>query len=157
MTYPNPTPDPYAVAGGYAPHPQTPAGGYGLPVPCSVPPAQATEQPLVTIQDIVVTRNWVVVPTGPHKLRGTYWTVQDFTVVHESIPGYAIVLAILGFFFLLGLLFLLIKERRYSGFVSVTVVGDGLFHTVSPPPGPASAHWAMNEVNRARALAATAA
>jgi hypothetical protein len=69
-----------------------------------------------------------------------------------------IVLAIFGFFFfLLGLLLLLIKERRYSGSVSITVVGEGLFHTVQLPPGPASVAWAANEVNRARALAAVAA
>jgi hypothetical protein len=117
----------------------------------------ANETPLVTIGDITVTQNMVIVPHGRFPLRGTTWTVQDSTTVTQSIPTYAVVLAILLFIFcLLGLLFLLIKETRYYGFVSVTVVGDGLYHTIQLPPGPQTAGWVAHQVGQARALAAMA-
>jgi hypothetical protein len=91
-------------------------------------------------------------------LRGTMWTVQDSTQTTQSIPAYAIVLAIIfAFLCLLGLLFLLIKETRHTGFISVTVVGEGLYHSVQLPPGPQAAGWAAQQVNQARALAAAAA
>jgi hypothetical protein len=57
---------------------------------------------------------------------------------------------------LLGLLFLLVKEQQYVGYVSVTVSGEGLYHTVPFAPGPASAMWANSQVAQARALAAAA-
>jgi hypothetical protein len=145
VTYPNPT------WGG-----DEPPGGYGPPISSGRLPDRV-EQPLLTIGNISVSQNWVVVPTGFYKLRGTNWTVQDSTQVTETIPVYAIVLAVIFFFVcLLGLLFLLIKERRYTGFIAVTVVGEGLFHSVQLPPGPQNAAWATHEVNRARALAAMA-
>lgn len=112
---------------------------------------------LMTIGDISVTKDYVVVPQGWYPLRGTTWTVQDSSQVTEEIPTYAIVLAVVfAFFCLVGLLFLLIKERRYSGFILVTVAGPGLYHTVQLPPGPENAAWAANQVNRARGLAAFA-
>jgi hypothetical protein len=129
--------------------PTTPAG---LPVPL-----YADEPPLVTIGDITVTRTSIVVPQGRYRLRGTTWTVQDSTQITESIPAFAVVLAIIfAVFCLLGLLFLLIKEKKVSGFISVTVVGDGLYHSVQFPPGSQNAGWIANQVNQARALAAAA-
>ena len=120
-------------------------------------PVGPVEPPLMQIGNITITRNSVVVPQGRFALRGTVWTVQDYTVVSETIPTYAIVLAI---FFaagcLLGLLFLLIKEQTVTGFVAVTVVGDGFYHSVQLPPGAASSSWAMGQVHQARTLAATA-
>lgn len=118
----------------------------------------AYEPPLVTIGDIVVTKNTVQVPHGRYPLRGTTWTVQDSTQVTEEIPAYAIVLAIVfALFCLLGLLFLLIKEKKFSGFVVVSVAGDGFYHSTHLPAGPTTAMWAHNQVNQARALAASAA
>jgi hypothetical protein len=113
---------------------------------------------LMSIGDISVTKDWVIVPQGWHPLRGTTWTVQDSSQVTEEIPTYAIVLAVVFTVILcgLGLLFLLIKERRYSGFIIVTVAGPGLYHSVQLPPGPENAAWAANQVNRARGLAAFA-
>ncbi|QLQ16711.1 MAG: hypothetical protein HZY73_14820 [Micropruina sp.] len=57
------------------------------------------------------------------------------------IPGWAVLFAILGFlFFLLGLLFLLVREERTTGFVQVQVVAPG--GSTSPrsrcPTGPRS-------------------
>jgi hypothetical protein len=130
----------------------------GLPPTAPYPYLPETiEPPLLTIGDITVTRTAVIVPQGRYPLRGTTWTVQDSTLVSESIPAYAIVLAIIfAVFCLLGLLFLLIKERRYSGFITVTVVGAQFYHTVQFPPGPQIAGWVTAQVNSARALAATA-
>lgn len=51
-----------------------------------------------------------------------------------GIPAYAILLCILFFVFcLLGLLFLLIKEERTTGHVSVTVQGPNFMHTTYVP------------------------
>ncbi len=121
-------------------------------------PSPDAETPLVAIGDITVTQNWVRVPQGTFRLRGTTWTVQDSTQVTEAIPTYAIVLAVVFsvVLCLLGLLFLLIKEQRYYGFVAVTVNGEGLYHSVQFAPGPASAAWAANQVHQVRALAAAA-
>jgi hypothetical protein len=121
------------------------------------PSLVAFDPPLFSIGDITVSQSSVTVPSGRFPLRGTSWTVQDSTQTTQSIPAYAIVLAIVFFLFcLLGLLFLLIKETKYSGFVSVSVTGPGLFHTVQFPPGPQSSAWATNMVNHARGLAASA-
>ncbi len=112
---------------------------------------------LLSIGDITVTRNSVIVPHGRFPLRGTTWTVQDSTQVTESIPVWAIILTILFIWLcLLGLLFLLAKEKRYSGFVAVTVVGDGLYHSVQFPAGPTIAGWVTGRVNNARSLASVA-
>lgn len=117
------------------------------------------ETPLLTIGDIVVTKDWVYVPQGRFPLRGTTWTVQDATQVNEVIPTWAIIVAIVVAIFtcLLGLLFLLVKEQQYVGFVAVTVAGEGLHHTTHFAPGPASGQWANSRVAEARALAAAAA
>lgn len=115
------------------------------------------DAPLVTMGDITVTRNSVIVPQGRFPLRGTTWTVQDSIQVTESIPAWAIVMTILFVWLcLLGLLFLLAKERRYAGFVVVTVVGEGLYHSVQFPAGPAIAGWVTARVNQARSLASVA-
>ena len=115
------------------------------------------DQPLFNIAEISVSQRSVTVPQGRFPLRGTTWTVQDSTQMTESIPAYAIVLAIVFFLFcLLGLLFLLIKEQKVTGFVSVSVTGPGFFHSVQLPPGPQSAAWAHHMVNQARGLAASA-
>jgi hypothetical protein len=128
-----------------------------LPEPFFPQVPAVQEHPLLAIGDISISQTAVTVPHGRFPLRGTTWTVQDSTQVTESIPVYAIVLAIIFFFFcLLGLLFLLIKEKKYGGFLAVTVVGDGLYHSVQFPPGPNTAGWVTHQVNQARALAATA-
>lgn len=117
------------------------------------------ETPLLTIGDIVVTKDWVYVPQGRFPLRGTTWTVQDATQVNEVTPTWALIVAIVVALVtcLLGLLFLLVKEQQYVGFVAVTVTGEGLHHTTHFAAGPPSAQWAHGQVAEARALAAAAA
>lgn len=146
MTYP-PIPGP-SGSGEFVPYP---VHGMSPAIPGSGEPV------LLTIGEISVTRSTVIVPTGQYPLRGTTWTVQDSTMASESVPTWAIVMTILFFAFcLLGLLFLLVKERRYSGFISVTVSGPNLFHAVQFPPGPVSAGWVTQQVNHARGLTAAA-
>ncbi|WP_237071885.1 hypothetical protein [Mycobacterium avium] len=60
-------------------------------------------------------------------------------------------------FCLLGLLFLLMKERKYVGSIQVTVQGDGFYYsTLIPAAGPPALLSVTQQVNYARALAAAA-
>jgi hypothetical protein len=127
------------------------------PQPGPMMPMPGGEPVLLTIGDMALTQNTLILPQGQFPLRGTIWTVQDSSVVTEGIPTVAVVLAIIGFWFcLLGLLFLLMKEKKYAGFVTISVTGDGLYHTVQFPAGPATAAWAADMVARARGLSASA-
>jgi hypothetical protein len=111
----------------------------------------------MSIGDIVLTQNSVVVPQGRFALRGSSWTVQDGTVVTQAIPTWAIVLAVIfALACFLGLLFLLVKETRYSGAVTVSVMGPGFYHTTQLPPGPANYKYAFDCVNYARQVTAAA-
>jgi hypothetical protein len=112
---------------------------------------------LLSIGDISVTPTHVIVPQGRYPLHGTTWTVQDSTQVSEGIPPVAIVLTIIFVWFcLIGLLFLLMKEKKYGGFVSITVTGMGLYHTVQFPAAQQTGAWAADMVGRARAITASA-
>jgi hypothetical protein len=117
------------------------------------PPSQPI---LITIGNIVCTQTSVITPGGSYPLAGTVWMVSNNTTTTESIPAYAIVLAILFFFFcLLGLLFLLIKERRTQGFVQVSVQGDGLYHAVQiPVSSPVAVVQIEQQVSYVRSLVA---
>ena len=111
---------------------------------------------VVAIGDVTVTGDSVILPQGRFSLVGTTWTVRDSTKVVRRSPRYAVVLAAVLGVTLVGLLFLLIKERHYAGAVLVTMVGVGLYHSVEFPPGPESTAHVASLVNRARALAAAA-
>ncbi len=90
----------------------------------------------VQIGDIACTDTQVHTPVGTYPLAGTFWTVTNHTMLTESIPAYAIVLTIIFFVFcLLGLLFLLIKERRLTGSVQVSVQGPGFSYSSYIPVG----------------------
>lgn len=92
------------------------------------------ESVLVTVGDISCTQTSVITPDGRHSLRRTSWIVSNNTKTTERIPPWAIVCAIIFFvFFLLGLLFLLVKERRTQGHVQVSVRGEGLFYATQVP------------------------
>ncbi len=67
-------------------------------------------------------------------------------------------LAIIFFVFCrLGLLFLLIKERKTQGYVEVTVQGEGLYHvTQIPVSSPAQIPHIRQAVDYARTLSAAA-
>jgi len=138
---------------GYSPPPAYPAPGY----PVAYGPHHGGQPPVLSFGDMVVTRDEVIVPHGRFPLRGTMWTVQDQSRVIENIPAYAIVLAILFFFVcLLGLLFLLIKERQVTGFVTVSVMGEGWYHAVQIPAHSSTMATIGQQVNVARSMAAVA-
>ncbi len=115
------------------------------------------EPVLVSAGDISCTQHRVVTPNGSFPLKGTNWTVSNNSVTTESLPTYAIVLAIVLFVFcLLGLLFLLIKERRTTGFVQVTVQGPGVVHSTQiPVSSPAQVLDIEQRVNYIRGLVAS--
>lgn len=88
----------------------------------------------VRLGDISVSQSRVQTPYGAYPLAQTTWLVTNHTYVTESIPAWAIVLAIIFFVFcLLGLLFLLVKERRLYGAMQVSVQGPGLSYSTYIP------------------------
>ena len=66
------------------------------------------------------------------------WNATDMSRTEEKIPTHAIILAVIFFLFcLLGLLFLLMKERRTTGFIQVMVTSGGKHHsTMVQATGP---------------------
>jgi hypothetical protein len=116
------------------------------------------EQWLATIGDISISQHWVMTPTGPQPIRGSVWTVTDMSQYQESVSTAGVVLAILFVWFcLLGLLFLLMKDRRYGGYIQVTVQGSGFYHSTLIPAGGLQSVMSVNQqVNYARSLAAAA-
>lgn len=102
------------------------------------------------------TQTSVITPAGSYPLAGTVWIASNNTTTTESIPAVAIVLCILFVVFcLLGLLFLLMREKRTQGFVQVSVQGDGLYHAVQiPVSSPAAVMQIEQQVNYVRALVA---
>jgi len=94
---------------------------------------------LYQIGDVAVTANTIVTPNGEVPLGGSTWIASDQTRTEESIPAYAIVLAIVFFLAcLLGLLFLLIKERKTSGYVEVRIRSGDFVHMTQVPASSAS-------------------
>src|SRR5437773_9965985 len=92
------------------------------------------EQVRVQLGDIAVSDHRVHTPVGSFPLDGTVWTMTNQTYVTESIPAWAIVFAIIFFVFcLLGLLFLLVKERRMHGAVQIGVNGPGFSYSTFIP------------------------
>ncbi len=114
------------------------------------------EPQLTSIGDIGISEHWVLLPSGPRPIRGSVWTVTDMSQTHESVSSAGIVLCLIFVWLcLLGLLFLTMKERRYTGYVQVTVQGNGFHHsTLVPVTGPETVMWATQSVNYARSLAA---
>jgi hypothetical protein len=115
---------------------------------------------LFTIGDVAVTRTSVILPHGRYPLRGTTWTVNNQTYMSSSTPSWAIVLAIVGFFFfcVFSLLFLIAKEQRVHGFIEVHVLGaNGLHHVTRIAALDAFTwNWVQQQVGQAQALAAAA-
>ena len=110
-----------------------PAGPPLLP-PASPAVSSAPEQLLTTIGDIGVSPSWIVTPNGSAPIAGSVWIANDQSRQTERIPPYAIVLAIIfAFACLLGLFFLLIKERTTTGYVEVSVRSGTLYHVTQVP------------------------
>ncbi|MEO3974071.1 hypothetical protein [Streptomyces sp. CAU 1734] len=130
----------------------SPTQAAGVPVPAYGPAPGGA--PLVGIGDITVLQDSIVTPAGTMPLRGAVWNATDLSRTEESIPAYAIVLAIVFFLAcLLGLLFLLIKERKTTGFIQVTVTSGGKHHsTMIPAHSPVAFQHVMSQVNYARSI-----
>jgi sensor histidine kinase YesM len=110
----------------------------------------------IHLGQIACTDTRVHTPVGSYPLAGTTWTVTNQSYVTESIPGWAIVLAIIFFIFcLLGLLFLLVKERRTSGSVQVSVQGPGFaYSSLIPAYNEMAIYQVTERVNWIRAQVA---
>lgn len=118
--------------------PQVPPPAQGLesysPPPPPSGPSPANLQPTLQIGDIGVSNGLIHTPNGNAPVAGSAWTVSDQTRTEEGIPPYAIVLAIVFFLAcLLGLLFLLIKEKKTTGYVEVRVQSGNLLHMTQIP------------------------
>ncbi|MBR8745021.1 hypothetical protein [Nocardiopsis sp. MG754419] len=143
--HPGGYPDPYGAS----------TGGY-MPADAGVP-AAPNEPTLVTIGDIAVTRTSVITPAGRFPVKGSVWTVSDMSRTDQSTPAWAIIAAILTFWWtcLLGLLILLVKESRTTGHVQITVQSEGRYHaTHLPVSNPLFVHEIHRQVNYVRSLAA---
>jgi hypothetical protein len=118
----------------------------------------ATDPTVLTIGDIGVTRNWVVTPNGTARLGGSQWIARDMTRTESKIPTWAIVLAVIfALVCLLGLLFLLAKEKHTTGYVEVSVQAGNLFHaTQIPVSSQYQVAQIRQQVSQAQTLAAAA-
>lgn len=146
-------------SGEMVPHGQNPqTGGWQAP-PEHYQAAAPQQQPLTVIGDIAITQHEVITPAGRFPIAGTTWTVTDMSQYNENISTAGIVLAVVFIWFcLLGLLFLLLKEQKWSGNIQVTVQGHGMFHsTMVGVHGPNTVAYVMQQVNYARQLSAMAA
>ncbi|MEU7034013.1 hypothetical protein ABZ958_10075 [Streptomyces sp. NPDC046237] len=128
----------------------------GLPVPPQYPPVGqgGGGAPMLSLGDITVVGDQIITPAGAMPLKGAVWNAMDMSRTEEKMPTVAIVLAVIFFIFcLLGLLFLLMKEKQTTGFIQVSVTSGGRHHsTMIPATGPDTFHWVMNQVNFARSL-----
>ncbi|MFG3392138.1 hypothetical protein [Streptomyces parvus] len=153
--YPQPLPESATQPGpGYGyPHGQPTMPGQYLPAPQGVP-GQGGGVPVLSIGDITVMNDAIVTPSGSMPLKGAVWTATDMSRTEEKIPAHAIVLAIIfALFCLIGLLFLLMKEKRTTGFVQVTVTSGGRHHsTMIPAMGPHTFPAIMGQLNQARSM-----
>ncbi|MGW3336404.1 hypothetical protein ACWDCL_02825 [Streptomyces sp. NPDC001009] len=130
------------------PPPQQPAG-YGFPQQTAPPGA-----PLLALGDITVVGDQIITPAGTLPLRGAVWNATDLSHTEEKIPSHAIVLAIVFFIFcLLGLFFLLMKEKKTTGYIQVSVTSAGRHHSTMLPAHRQDAFQAvMAQVAYARSL-----
>lgn len=113
---------------------------------------------LATVGDINLTQHWVQTPAGTFPIKGSVWTAIDRTQYQESISTAGIVLCVIFIWFcLLGALFLLMKDRKYVGYIQVTVQGNGFhYSTMIPVLHSGTGFDVNNTVNYARSLAAAA-
>ncbi|MFE2286874.1 hypothetical protein ACFXDJ_22230 [Streptomyces sp. NPDC059443] len=139
---------------------QPTVGGAGMAAPMPqappMPPAPSAGYPAagLSLGDITIAGDQIITPSGNMPLKGAIWNATDFSRTEEKIPAHAIVLAVIFFLFcLLGLLFLLMKERRTTGYIQITVNSAGRHHsTMIPAVDPGTFMWVMSQLNQARAL-----
>lgn len=152
--------------GAYSPaptHMAPPAGaGDTRPLPAQrtprLPHAGTVTDPVIAqFGDIQVTATSVRTPIGSAALRGSHWHVSDHWVASQKTPGWAIALAVVGFFCLtiVSLLFLLAKETTHTRVVRVTVSSGQLRHETQVLLTEAGqAQQVYNMVDYVRSLAA---
>lgn len=136
-----------------------PQGAWGQPMDAAQAAAQGAGPVMVTIGDIACTNTTVITPSGQAPIGGVVWSYTDMSRTDRVIPTWAIVCAVVFFFFcLLGLLFLLAKEERTEGSVQVVVQGPGFLHQVQLPVySVIQVQDYAARVNYARSLSAVAA
>ncbi|MET9321217.1 hypothetical protein ABZX75_13675 [Streptomyces sp. NPDC003038] len=138
-----------------APAYQPTIGGPGLPAPAYPPTAAPNPGGAgLSLGDITIAGDQIITPSGTMPLRGAMWNATDFSRTEEKIPTHAVVLAIVfALFCLIGLLFLLMKEKKTTGYIQVTVTSGGRHHsTMIPATGPNTYPWVMTQINYARSL-----
>ncbi|MFF7336093.1 hypothetical protein ACFZAT_02025 [Streptomyces sp. NPDC008163] len=147
--YPQPLSGPPSQPPGYG-YPSQQPQGYGYPG--AAPAGGGT--PVLSIGDITVMSDSIVTPSGTMPLKGAVWTATDMSRTEEKIPPVAIVLAIIfALACLIGLLFLLMKQKQTTGFVQVTVTSGGRHHsTMIPATHPETFAMVMSQVNTARSM-----
>lgn len=98
------------------------------------PTPQQPAQFLVSIGNIHATQHHVVTPAGTWPAADVNVTTQDQTATTTHTPAWAIVMVVIFiWFFLLSLLFLLARETRVQGFVTVTVYAGGQSYVENVP------------------------
>ncbi|WP_017539050.1 MULTISPECIES: hypothetical protein [Nocardiopsis] len=127
-------------------------------------PQPASGEPILTsIGDITLTQSEVITPSGRFPIRGAQWNVTDMSHVEEKLSTTGLVLTIgsivLFIWFcglgLLGLFFLLMKEKVTTGNIQVTVSnGNSHYATVIPARTPETMQQVTQQVNYARSLSA---
>lgn len=136
-----------------------PDGPEGERPPPGGPRQPTAQDPIIlSIGDIGVTKHWVVTPNGTAPLAGSQWIARDMSRTESKIPTWAIVLAIVfALACLIGLLFLLVKEKQTTGHFEVSVSSGSLYHVTQIP---VSSEWQIaqtrNLVNQAQSMAAAA-
>jgi len=118
-------------------------------------PETEPEEIRLTIGDVAISDHWLVSPAGTVPVAGTQWSTQHMWSTRRYLPGWAVVLCILTWWiFLLGFLWLLVREERTTGSILVTVTRPKFMHTMSfPVLTPGDAQRTEAAVARARQLA----
>ncbi|WP_371633430.1 hypothetical protein OG693_24625 [Streptomyces sp. NBC_01259] len=127
--------------------------GYGYPGQQGMLP-MGVGAPMLSIGDITIMGDSIVTPSGTMPLKGATWTATDMSRTEEKIPTVGIVLAILfALLCLVGLLFLLMKEKKTTGYVQVSVTSAGRHHwTMIPAVHQGTFAMVMAQINTARSL-----
>jgi len=125
----------------------------------SAAPPPLSQSFLITIGDIGVTPTQIITPNGSGALAGSQWIFVDTSRTETKIPTVAIILAIVfALLCLIGLLFLLMKEKTTTGYVEVTVRSGNIFHKTQIPVNSQSKIDEVRQlVSKAQALAMQAA
>jgi hypothetical protein len=110
----------------------------------------------VQLGEVSVSSTTIYTPAGEIPLKGSQWTLSDQWQAQHKIPAWAIVCAILLFFFLcfFSLFFLLAKETRYTGTIQITITnGPRQYVARIPVTDQRIAQHVNSQVNYVRSLA----